>query len=38
MRRKEFEKLAKQYQRDVYSAALRITGNHADAESHLNKN
>lgn len=32
MRRKEFEKLAKQYQRDVYSAALRITGNHADAE------
>lgn len=32
MRRKEFEKLAQRYQRDVFSAALRLTGNYADAE------
>lgn len=32
MRRKEFESLAKRYQRDVFSAAVRLTGNYADAE------
>lgn len=32
MRRKEFERLAKRYQRDVFSAAVRLTGNYADAE------
>lgn len=32
MRRREFEKLAKRYQRDVFSAAVRLTGNYADAE------
>lgn len=32
MRRREFENLAKRYQRDVLSAAVRLTGNYADAE------
>ena len=32
MRRKEFERLARRYQRDIFSAALRLTGNYADAE------
>jgi RNA polymerase sigma-70 factor, ECF subfamily len=32
MRRTEFERLAKRYQRDVFAAAVRVTGNHADAE------
>jgi RNA polymerase sigma-70 factor (ECF subfamily) len=32
MRRKEFENLAKRYQRDVFTAAVRLTGNYADAE------
>ncbi len=32
MRRKEFEQLAKRYQRDIFAAALRLTGNYADAE------
>lgn len=32
MRRKEFEQLAKRYQRDIFSAALRLTNNYADAE------
>jgi len=32
MKRKEFERLAKRYQRDVFAAALRLTGNYADAE------
>lgn len=30
-RRREFEQLAHKYQRDVFSAALRMTGDHADA-------
>jgi RNA polymerase sigma-70 factor (ECF subfamily) len=32
MRRKEFEHLARRYQRDIFSAALRLTGNYSDAE------
>ena len=32
MRRREFEQLAKRYQRDIFAAALRLTGNYADAE------
>ncbi|MEN6548431.1 MAG: sigma-70 family RNA polymerase sigma factor, partial [Armatimonadia bacterium] len=32
MRRKEFESLARKYQRDIFSAALRLTGNYSDAE------
>jgi RNA polymerase sigma-70 factor (ECF subfamily) len=32
MRRREFENLARRYQRDVFSAALRLTGSYADAE------
>lgn len=31
-RRREFEKLAKKHQRDIFSAALRLTGNYNDAE------
>jgi RNA polymerase sigma-70 factor (ECF subfamily) len=30
-RRREFEQLARQYERDVFNAALRMTGDHADA-------
>jgi RNA polymerase sigma-70 factor (ECF subfamily) len=32
MRRKEFEELARRYQRDIFAAAMRLTGNYADAE------
>jgi RNA polymerase sigma-70 factor, ECF subfamily len=32
MRRREFEQLAKRYQRDIFAAALRLTDNYADAE------
>ena len=31
-RRREFERVARQHERDVFSAELRMTGNHADAE------
>ncbi len=31
-RRRRFEQLAREYERDVFSAALRMTGNHADAQ------
>lgn len=32
IRRKEFERLVKEHHRDVFNAALRMTGNYADAE------
>ncbi len=31
-RRREFERLARKYERDIFTAALRMTGDHADAE------
>jgi RNA polymerase sigma-70 factor (ECF subfamily) len=31
-RRRRFEQLAREYERDVFSAALRMTGNYADAQ------
>jgi RNA polymerase sigma-70 factor (ECF subfamily) len=31
-RREQFEQLAKRYHRDIFNAALRMTGNYADAE------
>jgi RNA polymerase sigma-70 factor (ECF subfamily) len=31
-RRQEFEKLIKQHERDIYAAAVRLTGSHQDAE------
>jgi len=31
-RRREFERLARGYERDIFNAALRMAGNHSDAE------
>ncbi|MGD9496205.1 MAG: sigma-70 family RNA polymerase sigma factor [Armatimonadota bacterium] len=31
-RRREFERLARRYERDIFNAALRMTGDYADAE------
>lgn len=31
-RRREFERLVRKFERDIFSAALRMTGDHADAE------